>query len=549
MRQLTIILLFAPLLTSATVRYDVNKFFGEDFYMHYVIAVRADSLTVHYEEYINIGEYIEFKKERFWTNYTWSTSNGNVLINSANYPTLGPNDTVFVGVKTGGYRSYSIANVGLASWSADAVVYWQTGAYISPNTSSPRFANTIDNSHHIQTYGWVFNDQIDVAFYQYASTGYSTHMSFINCSFRGTNGFFPSSFPGTSTLPSYTGGSDTTNCFYRWTWNNCSWDSIVGANYGQTALWLGKIDPKWTFVRAAITNCYFGHYAAPNAPQTGGPATYIGAWNVWGLYVSHCTFEQLGMDVANHVGHATNCYFQMCYYEVWDCQFINKGFGNAIRAWGNGCLWDVTLLSTWGSSNFDGRCRIWNCIRKDSEKYPFLDTRTSPSDATTLGYCQSRTSPEVWFITDVRAGTGAANSTGYVSSIVDCYETDSLFLKMSASIGPSDTTWGACTSTTCVKLITLGVVSTAVWDTAGNRWVSSSLLAGLLDSTATLHPLLNAGMLDNQTIAVDAPSWITDDYYGTPRTRRTIGAVLPILPATNQRIHYKFHKNISTWSH
>lgn len=461
------------------------------------------------------------------TTYIWPITTTNILINRTNYPTLTGGDSIYIPPRSAGatYRSFSLANINSGTPGQYIVIYWQSGAAITPNNSSPIFANSIDSVYGVKIVGFTMNDNIDVAMSSYSSGHYSQYVWWDSCMFRGMNGFFPSS-PQTLTTSNFTG--DTTNCFYMWRWSRCTFDSLVGGNSGNTAMRIGEIHKNNTWVHVEIDHCDFGDYSSSS-----NPATYIAAFNVFGLYIHHDSLWNLGKNVPSPVGHAAQIFLQTCYYEIYDCYFGPNNFGNCIRSFGSDDIPSMfNTFSQW-SVGYTGRSRIYNCIDVDSRKYPFYDTRQTPTDTTTLSpYPRVRTSAEVWFISAIRLDAGIC-CNGYSTAVVDCYEPDSLFLKGSFECGASDTTWAACTSTTCVKLITLGVGSVTKWDTANTRFVSSALGVGLSDSTVTFRPIYGSGLLYNQGPA--PPAYITADYNGTPRTGHIdIGAIQALAPASNQ---------------
>ena len=466
------------------------------------------------------------------TNYTWSSGTTNILINRTNYPTLHAGDTVFIPARSGGYRSFTMANINSGTRGWDICIYWQNGAFITPTVSVIQ-ANSMDSVYGVKVYGFTMNDHIDAAFTSYSSGHYSQYVWFDSCTFRGMNGFFPSTNP-TLTTPNFTG--DTTNCFYMIRWSRCSWDSLVGGNSGNTALNIGNIAKNNTWIHTEIDHCNFGDYSSSS-----NPAGYIHAMNCFGLYIHHDSLWNLGKNVPSPVGHAAQIFLQTCYYEIYDCYFGPNNFGNCIRSFGSDDIPSMFNTFAQWSVGYNGRSRVYNCIDVDSRKYPFYETRQTPTDTTTLSpYPRVRTSAEVWFITAVRLNAGVC-CNGYSTSIVDCYENDSLFLKGSFECGPSDTTFGACTSTTCVKLITTPNGAVTKWDTANTRFVSSALGVGLSDSTLTFRPVYGSGLLYNQ--GPTPPSYITTDYYGNSRTLNgvsDIGAVEVLAPTVNNYwIHHR----------
>lgn len=506
---------------SSKGRYDVYSYGVERNGIHYTVyAHRMSDLAIRYREESEYGDV------RFWTNYTWNSATTNILINASNYPTITAGDTVFITTRSGGagYRSYSLNGINSGAPNQYIVVYWLPNTYITTNTSSPIQANSIDNIYGVKTVHMTMNDNIDVAFTFYSSGNYSKYVWFDSCTYRGMNGFFPSS-PQTLTTPNFTG--DTTNCFYYWHWSYCSFDSLVGGNSGQTGMWIGNINKKDTWVHVEIDHCYFGDYSA-----SGQPSTYIRASNVYGLYIHHDSLWNLGKNVVSPVGHAAQIFVRSSYYEIYDCYFGPNNFGNCIRSFGQTDIPSMAASFAQWSAGYTGRSRIYNCIDVDSRKYPFFESQPQIGDTTTLSpYVRYRTFPEIWFVSCIRLDTWSPNDS-YAASVVDNYEPDSLFLKGSYLCGPSDTVWAACGAKACIRLITLQTASTAVWDTARTRFVSSSLGIGMFDSVNTFHPNYGSGLLYGQG-PTSYPSWCANDYYGNPRgATPDIGAVQSITPPT-----------------
>jgi hypothetical protein len=495
----------------------VNRYMNDDGHMAYVYSKVVASDAVRYVEYVINDAATHYT--RYWTNYTWSTSNGNIAITAANYPSIILGDSVKINPKSGGYRSYSLANVGTASNNGDfIVVKWDAAAYITPSVS-PIVANSINNCNGVLTDGMTMNDNIDVAFSSYRGSNYSRRMYFKNCSFRGMNGFFPNSNPSGSSLADYTGGSDTTNCYYGWTWDNCRFDSVIGNNKGQTALWFGAIDKKEAWARATIKNCYFGHYRSPTQPESGNPATYFRASNVWGLYIYNNQFEELGMNQPDPVGHAVVGYIFCCYWECYNNFFGTYNFGNCIRNYGGSArLYDQSLISQW-SFGYTGRSKLYNNISYLSIKYPFYEENTNVGYTTTLGYCVAMYYAEVVNNTIYRAGTGIGRGP-YTTSIIAkaATGTDTVFVKNNVLIGPTDTVWTACNfggglNEGCNKFYTLSTGTVSRWDTSNNLFIQNAALAGF-DSVKFL-PIPGGRMYEK---GLSFP-YIQKDFSGNSRTQ------------------------------
>lgn len=438
------------------------------------------------------------------TNYNWPTSNGNILINRTNYPLLTAMDTVFILPKSGGYRSRSLANLNSHDPNHPIFIIWMPGAFITPNTSGPLFANSIDSIYGVTEVGFTMNDNIDVAFSSYGATGYIKYFLAVNDTLRGMNGWFPSGAL-TLTLPAFTG--DSTNCFYNNAWINCDFDSSVGANSGQTGIWIGSVTSAKNqfWVGTRIINTTFRHYSS-----SANPASYVHAECSFGMIFDHDSTCDLGMSVVNPVGHAAQFLMIACQFFIHDCVFGPANFGDEIRNFGAG------VIPQWftGTPGTTGRSEVYMDFVFRKRKYPFLETRTDPGgDETTLSpFYKARTGPIVYNITAFEMAMGVGNMF-YNSSIIDCYELDTVYLKNSFICGPTDTVWTACNSQGCNAIITTPAGSPTKWDTASLQFNQTYAASGLGDSIlGSFRPKLK-GILYNQGVAV--PLNITMDLRGT----------------------------------
>jgi hypothetical protein len=508
MRKLLTILLLLPMLVHAGKIKEVRSFWSwEDMTLHWIMSNQSDSLTIRYTEYSTMGEYAPSRQMRFWTNYTWSTANGNILINRTNYPTLTANDTVFIPAKTNGWRSFTPKNLNSGAPNQYICIYWQTGAYIAPTVSTIG-ANSLDSLYGVKIYGFTMNDHIDPAFVSFSNGHFSKYVWFDSCIFRGMNGFFPS-IPLTLTTPNFTG--DTSNCFYMWRFSRCNWDSLVGANSGNCALRFGGIALNNFWLHVEIDNCSYGDYSSKN-----NPASYIQAYNTYGLYIHDDIFYNLGV-VDQTVGHTQCIWTEMCYFEIYNCWFGSNNLGDCIRNMGGADIPSMAgLFATW-SVAYNGRSRVYNCVDVNSRKYPFLETRTDPGDTATLSpYVRMRTNPEVWFISGKSLFICLPGNLPYVNSIIDCYSTDTAFVKGSYATGPIDTVWNVCgagsTHEGCNLFIHQGSNPIAVYDTAFNSFTEFAKNTGI-DSN-TLQPIAGGFITRRVT---SWPSYITDDYYHVAR--------------------------------
>jgi len=434
------------------------------------------------------------------TNYTWS-GGGNVLINRTNYPTLTGGDTVFIPSMSGGYRSQTYKNLycnHIAPTQAQLIhIIWQSGAYITPSTSSLQ-ANSIDSVYGVEVRGCNQNDMIDPFFWSYGATGYLKYVLFNRDTLRGTNGFFGSYNP-TLTLPAFTG--DSTNCFYHIEWRGCLWDSVIGANSGETALWLGTVTSAKNqfWVYPTIDSCTFANYSS-----TANPSNYIHMETCFGAQILNDSFSQLGMATGTYVGHAADIYVQASQFYLIHCIFWHD-FGDGIRNIGAGQIkgWNTVPA---GMGNTNGRSIISLCKTYNKIKYPFCETRTDPGDTSTLSpYYQYRTCPEIWNVTGWHMAIGVGHQD-YNSSLVDAYGLDSVFLKNSALVGPlADTnTWTFSTGIYANALITNPNGPITTWDTTENTFDSTAALAQF--DTVNFRPVLNGGMYNN---GITVPTYVS----------------------------------------
>lgn len=433
------------------------------------------------------------------TIYTWPTSNGNINVTNANIgATLAAGDIVDIPFKAGGYRSFSFSGIGSTSMLVtDTIrIVFQGGAFITPG--GPNFANSMDASYHIKIENWIMNDNIDVAFTSYASTNYSWYITFFNCTFRGMNGFFPSS-PQSFSLPAFSG--DTTKCFKNWAWINCTWDSLVGANSGNTALWIGGIQTNQVWLNPLIKNCRMAHYSS-----SGGPSCYVNGLNCYNLVMINDTLEQLGMNVINPSGHAASCILQDAWITITGCYFGKDNFGTDIRIFMNADLPNVP--------GYQGRSRIYNNLIVDKRKYAFVESRSTYGDTITLPYTRRRASPEISNNTmyNMAVGAGLNPPSAYKTAAGEYYDTnDSVAMWNNVLTGLRDTT---PTVPDGPLLVTFsGSGGLGFQDTASNILSLAWSTSGLADSLS-FYPALN-GPAYNSGIATKA--YITTDYHGIAR--------------------------------
>jgi hypothetical protein len=432
------------------------------------------------------------------TNYTWSSANGNVLINRTNYPLLHAGDTVFIPAKSGGYRSFSMANLNSGAPQTYITIIWQTGAFIAPSLSVI-FANSIDSIYGVHVKGFTMNDNIDVAFSSYTGgANYSKYVWFDSCTFRGMNGFFPSGFHSLS-LPAFTG--DSTNCFYKWRWSYCTWDSIVGANSGQSALNIGMITSSKNqfWVDVEIDHCLYAHYSS-----SANPANYIAGACVFAFKIHHNRFNSLGNHGPNYVGHAAVIFVDACQYFIWDNDYSDN-FGNGVRSIGQGSLttWFTGMPGSSGESVFMGN------LDSASIKYPFIETQEDAGDDAVLSpYYLHKANPYILNLTMNRCGMGIGHQY-YSNSAVDDYNPATVVHMYNVDwIGPSDTAccFSTAQGTNAILTMPNGIASPI--DTLNNKFVQTWAAGGLADSTSWMP---KAGGICQGTGHIP-PTWITNAF-------------------------------------
>lgn len=448
--------------------------------------------------------------------YTWNSSTTNILISDAGaFGDLNCGDTVFIPVRSGGYRSYSIQNVSSGTEGCYIVVYWQPGAYRTPSGSN-NLADIIDNANGVKTVGMEATGHVDQ--WRHGTTAYSSNIWFDSCDFSGSNGFGP---VVTGALPNFAG--DTTNTFRRWKWTNCNFVGAYDNNGGKAAIIMGgslngTLQTRYNFwFRPEIANCTFGkYYSVSNLPSV-----YIQAWKIIGGSFHDLTMDSLGM-VTNPTGHASliNAYaFQGDVYNI-----RGKGnFGNIVR----GKFADYPSLG----SEFTGRSRIWNWIIYDQRKYPLVEAQATDTTGFGGGYVRPRTAPEVWSITYHRAGVGAGNSA-YHAAIVDTY-LDSVSVKNSVLIEVKDTTWGGAWGPN----IYASSGSTVTYkDTSNNRLIQN--WSNTIFSDSTNYTPASGGILHNTGLT--NPVYRASDALG-----RSVPIGLPDIGAVERLLDGRQRKRIN----
>jgi hypothetical protein len=441
------------------------------------------------------------------TNYTWSTSSTDVLINDVVFGNLNAGDTVFIPIKSGGYRSYSIVNADSGSDGGYIVVYWRPGAFITPSCNN--FLDYITNSRGVKTVGLEKQNNCDQ--WRSGTTGYSSYIWFDSLNMRGSNGF---GLLPTGSLPNYNGTMAT--AMHHWKWTNCVFDSLAGSNSGGVAISLGTfpINRYEFWFDCEISNCSFSNYSS-----LASPANYIAAFNCYNTLIDRCTFTTLGNpSVTNPAGHASVINAYAFHGTISNCFFGSYNFGNDIRI-------RSTDMPSAGAA-YTGRTRVFNCITKNKRKYAFLEAQEPDTTGYGGGYVRRRTAPEVWHITCYNMAVGAGGNNPYQTAIVDDYLTDTVTVKNSILTMIRDTTWGTGLGPFIFAQSTGNITFK---DTAGTRLVQLWPNSGIADSV-NFYPSA-PGILYNT--GATPPAYITTDIYENPRTgggAADIGAAEYTLP-------------------
>lgn len=432
-------------------------------------------------------------------NYTWDVNRTNIIISdTSSFGNLNCGDTVFIPVRSGGYRSYSLQQVNSGTLGCYIVVYWMPGAYRTP-TNSNNFADYIDSAYWVKTVGMVADEHVDP--WRLGTHGYSHGIWFDNCSFNNSSGFGPIN---TGALPDFAG--DTLKTFAHWTFSNCSFIGTKNGGSGAIAILMGgnTLTNRYNFwYKPKIYNCVFKNY-----PSDGLGSNFIKASKVIGGSFHDLVMDSLGM-VAHPTGHASLLNLYAFHGEIYNIK--GKGnFGNIIR----GKFADYPALG----AEFTGRSKIWNILIYDQRKYAMLESQQTDTTGFGGGYVRPRTTPVVWNVTMHRAGVGAGNGA-YHAAIVDSY-LDSVTIKNSILIQVKDTTWGTVWGP---RIFAQSSMPITFADTSNNKLVQNWSSSYFVDS-ANYIPAED-GYLHNTGTTL--PSYITTDINGGIRPYETadIGAV------------------------
>lgn len=442
------------------------------------------------------------------TNYTWNSATTNIVISDAGaFGNLNAGDTVFIPVRSGGYRSYSITNVNSGTPGSFIIVYWQPGAYITPSASN-LFADILDNAFYVRTIGLKKEGHKDA--FRHGTTAHSHGLEWIGCDFTNSNGFGP---VFTGALPNFDG--TLAKSFYAWKFENCDFDSLLAGGSGGCAIQTGgnfnAFPPaRYNFwFNLTITNCRFKNFSSSGA---GGTSNFLQIWNSYGTTITNNTYENLGV-VANPTGHAALINWYSSHGIIANNTAGPNNFGNVVRGKFADC-------PTMGAA-YTGLTKIYNNVTKNQRKYPVFEVQANDTTGFGGGYARSRndSTPLFYNNTAYNLAVGVGNSP-YIAAMIDDYlQNARVTAKNNVFIMVRDTT---CSPNIWVQGIVAASATGITYDTASNRFSCSWV--GFADSTVFTPSA--GGILNNTGVAV--PAWLTTDIAGNPRSQGSnpdIGAV------------------------
>jgi len=434
------------------------------------------------------------------TTYTWDNTLTNIRINDTYFGTaLTRNDTVFIPYRAGGYRSFYISGITSDSVGGYVVIQFDETAFITPSGSNLN-ANFIKGCSGVKIDNFSMNNHIDIGWR--LDSAYSNYIWINNASFIASPGVGNAY---SITFPSYDGTQAKT--FHHWKFTNCVFDGLYANNDGGVAIEVGKLrsDGVWTDVE--ISGCTFSDYKSDNDL----PSNFIKAVSTFPITITNNRFINLGV-VDYPTGHAAVINITASLAYIYQ-NYFEDNFGNGVR----GNFADLPGLG----ANYTGTSRIYNNLSVRNRKYSFIEPRRTTAEDSTIysGYVRPRRMPDFMNNTMYRPGVGAGGNDPYISGLVDAYGTDSLIMKNNLLMGVLDTTWN--TAAYGPKIYSASVGSIAYYDTSGNRNLVSNS-ATLLRDTLFFRVAVG-GYLYNAGSSV---SYITDDYYGSPRLTNDIGAVI-----------------------
>lgn len=482
--------------------------------------------AVFHEEYYETEDGLGYHQThyRFYTNFTWPSSNGNIVINRTNYPTLIGQDTVYIPpyVTSGyGYRSHTEANLycGVLAPTVLEMIHivGEYGAYINPSTSSIQ-GNSGDSLYGVEIRNIKQNDHIDPWWWQYGMTGYLKYVYLKDDTIRGTNGLVGSYNP-TLTLPNWSG--DSTNAFWNITIDGLYADSVIGGNSGETAAWFGSLEMNQFWFNLQFINCTFLNYSS-----AAGPASYTHIQNCYNyssipmFYNDY--FGTMGWNI-NPSGHAAVNFLECVNFRAFRC-FFYKNFGDCFRVEGTA---QITSMP-----GFSDTSAIGTSISDSSRKYCFSEIYDVSTDTSLSSYIRSspaRVSNITVFMGG--AGIGLTPPSAYKNGLFEYLGDKYVSFHNCTVIGCLDTTFN---STTGPFLYTYsgGGSSGTVFDTSHNLLAQTYAASGLANTT--LFQPITGGLLSTGSAA---PSYITQDYYGNAM-HSYIGAVQTAISFSQTRYYF-----------
>ena len=437
------------------------------------------------------------------TNYTWNSATTNIVIDDGGvFGNLTAGDTVFIPIRTGGYRSYSITNCNSGTPGSYVVVYWRPGAYRTPSSSN-NFADFVTNSSGVKTVGMEAESHVDQ--WRMGTTGYNNYIWFDSCSFNASNGFGPI-YTGAMTI--FNG--NIANSMHHWKWTYCTFIGLQGTNSGGVGVKMGGNFPltRYSFwFDTEVSNCTFGNYSS-----SAQPSNFISAFNCYNTIIRNNTFYNLGV-AANPVGHASVINAYAFHGQIYNNIFGDFNFGNPVR----GKFADCPSMG----AAYTGLTKIYNNLIKNQRKYPGFEVQATDTTGYSNGgvvRARNDSTPLFWNNTAYNLAVGVGNSP-YIAALIDDYLS-------SAVVTAKNNVWVLLRDSTCSpNTLAQGIIAASgtsiTYDTASNRY-NCTTWTGFADSTLFTPSV--GGMLYNTGTTL--PSWLTTDIYGNARTGTPdIGAV------------------------
>lgn len=455
------------------------------------------------------------------TNYTWSSASTNIVIDDAGvFGNLNAGDTVFIPVRSGGYRSFSINNCNSGTVGGYVVVYWMAGAYNTAGLSQT-FSNVLNSSSGVKIVNMTYVDVSDI----FRMTGYSNYIWFDNCDFTGSSlGLFYS-----GSQPNFNG--TFANSMHHWQFTYCLWDDHNGVWGGGALLVIGtqNLVRNGYWFDTKILHCNFKHLSCGS-----NASNFVSIFTSFNTEVAYDTFSNLGMAL-HPVGHSAvvNLYGSQIWYH--DNIGGNDNFGNDLR----GKFADCPSMG----AAYTGLSRIWNNIAKDKRKYPMFEVQFCDTSGFGGGYARPRndSTPLFWNNTMYNGSVGAGGNAPYITTLIDDYLNSAVVTaKNNVFVMVRDST---CSPNAWVQGVIAASGTGLLYDTASNKF--SCNWVGFNDSIY-FYPK-SGWILHNAGVAV--PSWITTDINGNPRTNGSapdIGAseLTPVVTLNNPRFIRKRFKKL-----